>query len=438
MAARSRPPARRRHDGGVSDATGSPTDDRRPTGAEGNGGDGVRRTALTGRVVTPEGVVADGVVVVEGDRVLWAGPAREVPADLDGGSTPEGWAPGRTLLPGLVDTHCHGGAGGEFGPDADGVRRAAAHHRRAGSTTLLASLVSAPRQVLLDGMATCAPLVAAGELAGVHLEGPFLSAARRGAQNPAALVDPDPSLVEALVAAAAEGGAPGALRQMTWAPELPGGDTLPRLLAQLGVVPALGHTDSDVDTAVAALRTAREVAPYGGRPLVTHVFNGMAPMHHRTPGPVAACLGRAAVGDAVLEVIGDGVHLAPGTVRMLFEVVGPHGLHLVTDAMAASGMPEGDYTLGGQDVVVADGTARLAGDGSIAGGVATLLDVVRFVVRQAGVPLVDAVTAASATPAASLGLEGVGRLAPGARADVLVVDDELERVGVMVGGAWVA
>ena len=86
---------------------------------------------------------------------------------------------------------------------------------------------------------------------------------------------------------------------------------------------------------------------------------------------------------------------------MLFEVVGPHGLHLVTDAMAASGMPEGDYTLGGQDVVVADGTARLAGDGSIAGGVATLLDVVRFVVRQAGVPLVDAVTAASATPAAS-------------------------------------
>ena len=140
---------------------------------------------------------------------------------------------------------------------------------------------------------------------------------------------------------------------MTYAPERPGGDALPALLAGHGILPALGHTDADADTAWASLRSALGSAPRGGRPLVTHVFNGMPPMHHRAPGPVAACLAQAARGEAVLEVIGDGVHLDAGTVRMLFDVVGPDGLCLITDAMAASGMPEGTYTLGGRDVVVA-------------------------------------------------------------------------------------
>ena len=155
------------------------------------------------------------------------------------------------------------------------------------------------------------------------------------------------------------------------------------------------------------------------------------PLHHRSPGPVAACLGQAARGDAVLEVVGDGVHLAAGTVRMLFEVVGPAGLDLITDSM-----PEGSYTLGGQEVVVAAGTARLVDGGSIAGGIATLLDVVRWCVMEAGVSLRDAVTAASTTPARTLDLVDVGRLAPGAHADVLVVDDALALVRVMRRGAW--
>jgi len=393
---------------------------------------------LSGRVVAPSGVIDDGVVITSDDRIVFVGKAAEVPAEHSAARAPHGWSPGRMLLPGLVDGHCHGGAGGEFGGDGESVLTAARHHQRSGTTSLLASLVSNTPGALTAGVTTCAALVSSGDLAGVHLEGPFLSMARRGAQNPSVLTDVDAPLVESLVERAATAGAPGALAQMTYAPERRGGDALPALLSRLGILPALGHTDADVDTAWASLQQGREVAPRGGRPLVTHVFNGMPSLHHRAPGPVAACLAQAAKGDAVLEVVGDGVHLAPGTVRMLFDLVGPDGLSLITDSMAASGMPDGTYTLGGQDVVVADRTARLVEGGSIAGGVATLLDVVRWCVTEAGIPLVDAVTAASRTPARALGLDDVGTLEAGRLADVLVVgEDDMALEAVLRRGKWI-
>jgi N-acetylglucosamine-6-phosphate deacetylase len=163
----------------------------------------------------------------------------------------------------------------------------------------------------------------------------------------------------------------------------------------------------------------------------------MPPLHHRSPGPVAAALGSAARAEAVLEVVGDSVHLAAETVRMLFETVGPDSLALITDAMAASGMPEGRYRLGGREVVVEGRTARLADGGAIAGGVATLIDVVRWCVTEVGVPLLDAVNAASRTPAVVMGWGDVGALEPGRRADLLVVDDGYEPVRVLRSGAWV-
>ena len=186
---------------------------------------------LTGRVVTPEAVLPDGAVVLEAGLIRFAGPAREVPAAWRSAAVPDGWTTGRTLLPGAVDVHCHGGAGGEFGADAEGATTAARHHHRNGTTTLLGSLVSGSRAALVDGVRTLASLVATGELAGIHLEGPFLSHERRGAQDPAALTDVDPSLLDALAAAAESAGAPQALAQMTYAPERPGGDALPGLLA---------------------------------------------------------------------------------------------------------------------------------------------------------------------------------------------------------------
>lgn len=295
----------------------------------------------------------------------------------------------------------------------------------------MGSLVSASAEGLVAGVTAGAALVREGALAGIHLEGPFLSVARCGAQDPAALRDPDPALVEALATAA-----DGAWSQMTFAPERDGATDLVDRLAGHGVIPSVGHTDADARTAREALDHVRSVAPRGGSPLVTHVFNGMPPMHHRSPGPVAAALGAASRGEAVLEVVGDGVHLAAETVRMLFEVVGAGSLALITDAMAASGMPQGVYSLGGREVVVEGRTARLADGGAIAGGVATQVEVVRWCVRDAGVALVDAVLAASHTPARAMGWADRGALAPGLRADVLVVDAALDPVAVMRGGIW--
>jgi len=394
------------------------------------------QTLLTGRLVTPAAVIPDGVVVIDGDRITFAGKVSELPLKWRTARPPAGWTGRHTLLPGLVDAHCHGGAGGEFGADEGSALRAVEHHHRGGTTSLLGSLVSNSQEALTKGVATCAALVARGELAGIHLEGPFLSMERRGAQNPAALCDVDAGLLEGLAQTAAGAGAPGAIAQMTFAPERPGAADLPALLGAHAVLSAVGHTDCDAETAWAALRAGLDEAPRGGRPLVTHVFNGMPPLHHRVPGPVSACLAAAARGEAVLEVIGDGVHLAPATVRMLFDLVGAQGICLITDAMAASGMPDGAYTLGGQDVIVAGRTARLAEGGSIAGGVATMLDVVRWCVQAAGIPLLDAVTAASSTPSHALSLGGLGRLQAGHVADVVVVDDGLSLQAVLRRGAW--
>jgi N-acetylglucosamine-6-phosphate deacetylase len=201
-----------------------------------------------------------------------------------------------------------------------------------------------------------------------------------------------------------------------------------------GVLPSLGHTDTDAAT------TAARIADAAGRPLTaTHLFNAMPPLHHRAPGPVAAFLAAAGRGDIVVELIADGVHLAPETVSMVFDTVGPEQIVLVSDAMAAAGVSDGNYQLGPLDVRVSQGVARLAtADGSagaIAGGTARLLDVVRTAVVDSGIGLADAVTSATRTPARLLGLESErGSLAPGRRADIVVTDHHLRPRGVFVGG----
>ena len=375
--------------------------------------DPARTTLLTGRVVLPSAVVPDGAVVVRADRILYAGPHADLPPSRRGAVRPDGWREDLTLLPGLVDIHCHGGSGGEFGTDAAGARTAAANHHLAGSTTVVGSLVSASAQRLLSGVRACAPLVRDGDLAGIHLEGPFLSTVRCGAQNPAALIEPDLKLLEDLVLEAG----PGAIAQMTWAPELPG-------------------ADADVGTARDAFAALVAQPVRGGQALATHLFNGMPPMLSRQPGPVAAALSAAGRGEAVVEVIADGVHLDGGTVQMLFDTVGPAQVALVSDCMAAAGLPDGDYTLGGLSVRVQGRNVRLSDSGSLAGGVSCLLDQVRWCVTELGVPLADAVYAASATPARALALAGVGALAEGNSADVVVVDDALALRQVMRRGAW--
>lgn len=394
-----------------------------------------RSFQVPARLVSEGRDLRDGALVVDGDEIAYAGPRQEMPARWRALPTPRGWRPGLTVIPGLVDIHCHGAAGGEFGAGTDAARVAAAHHLAHGTTTLVASVASRTPEDLLRAVGECAGLAAEGVVAGVHLEGPFISAARRGAHNPAALRESDPVLLDTVAEAAVRAG--GSILHMTYAPERDPDGVVPGLLAEHGAIAAVGHTDADAATADAALARIREVAPRGGRPLVTHLFNAMPPLHHRSPGPVAAAISAAARGQAVVELIGDGAHLARETVRMVFDTVGPGGIALVSDAMAACGMPDGRYRLGGIGVAVRGGVARVVDGGAMAGGTSTLLDVLRWTVTEAGVSLTDAVEAATATPADALALPA-GRLRPGDRPDVVALDRDLHPVLVLQAGRDVA
>lgn len=372
-----------------------------------------RDDVLRGRVVTPAEDLLDAVVeVADGTIVAVRDPAEGDPS-----------ADGRIILPGLVDLHCHGGGGASFTSAEPAQARAAAeHHLSQGTTTLVGSAVTDSPERLLAVVAVLADAVDDGTLAAIHLEGPFLSGARCGAQDPAHLRDPDLALAAELIAAGR-----GHVRVMTVAPELPGAEELADLLVRHDVTVAVGHTDADASTVERFLHTTSPS-------LVTHLFNGMSPIDHRKPGAALGALVAARAGDALVELIADGVHLADDAVAAVDALVGDR-IVLVTDAMAAAGMPDGDYELGPQAVQVRDGVARLVDGGSIAGGTTRLLDVVR---RQVGAGLdpVRVVAAASTRPATVIGRPDVG-LAPGNRADLVVTDAAWQPVRVMRAGEWI-
>ena len=368
---------------------------------------------ISGRVVTPAGVRENGYVEVDGDRITAVEPGAEPGPD----GTDEQW-----VVPGFVDIHNHGGGGHTFTTgDAEAARGAAAFHLRHGTTTLLASLVSSPPELMHAATIAYAPLVAEGVLAGLHFEGPYLSEVRCGAQNPAHLRDPSLDELSTLIKL---GG--GALRMVTLAPERAGALDAIALLTSSGVVAAIGHTDASYDQTLTAVAAGASVG--------THLFNGMRPPHHREPGPVFALLGAAGV---VCELVADGHHLHDGTLGFAAGVAGPDRAALITDAIDAAGMPDGEYDLGGQRVVVADRVARLAHNGAIAGSTLTMDAALRRAVG-AGVPMADACRMAATTPARAIGLgDEVGALSPGRRADLVVLDADLRVTRVMRAGAWI-
>lgn len=316
------------------------------------------------------------------------------------------------ILPGLIDLHCHGGGGHTFcTTDQAEALAAAQHHNKAGTTGVIASIVTAPAEEMLEQVRALAPLVADGHLLGIHLEGPFLSPDHPGAQSPADLLPPDPDLAKRLIAAG-----DGAVKIVTIAPELPGADEVIRVVREAGVTVALGHTGASHGVMRAAIDSL------DGTALITHLANGMPPMHHREPGPVAAALAAAAEGTATVEVISDGVHVDQGFTGLVFAVAGNGHVALVTDSMAAAGMPDGVYDLGPQRVQVTGGVARLAaGTEAIAGGTSHLIEDVARAAASAGET--SAIAAATATPARVLGLPATrGTITPGAVADLVVVD----------------
>ncbi|WP_328385182.1 N-acetylglucosamine-6-phosphate deacetylase [Streptomyces sp. NBC_00400] len=383
------------------------------------------RTVLTGaRIARPSGVVERGRITVEGGRI---GDVHSRDLDLD--EAVAGRVVDLTdhlIVPGFVDMHVHGGGGGSFSSaDPEECMTVAETHRRHGTTSMVASTVTGELADLARQAGVLAELVQQGELAGIHFEGPFISAHRCGAHQPELLRDPDPADVRKLIDAAH-----GTASMMTVAPELPGGLESVRLLADAGVIAALGHTDSDYDATRRAIDAGATVA--------THLFNAMPPLGHRAPGPVAALLEDERI---TVELINDGTHLHPAILQLAVREAGAGRVAFITDAMGAAGMNDGMYPLGPMQVEVKDGVARISAGptaGSIAGSTLTLDRAFRRAVTLDGLTVDQAVQALSATPARLLGIDDrTGSLQTGKDADLVVLDAAYELVGVMRRGEWV-
>jgi N-acetylglucosamine-6-phosphate deacetylase len=321
---------------------------------------------------------------------------------------------GRIAVPGFIDLQVNGFGGVDFlEADADGYRRAGEALLETGVTGYLPTLITTPEDELVAAMREI-PIVAEGpRILGIHLEGPFLSQRRLGTHPAAARRDPDLELLERLLAA-------GPVRLMTLAPELPGADELIAALQARGITISCGHSDATSEQANAAFDR--------GVRTVTHLFNAMRPFEHREPGIAGAALARD---DVVIQIINDGVHLAPDTVRLVWHAAAGR-IALVTDAMAGAGVREGSYSLGSLEVVVRDGAVR-GPNGVLAGSVLTMIDAVRNL-HALGVGLPEAVGAATSVPASVLGLPTIGRLDVDLPADIVVLNDNLEIESVFVGG----
>jgi N-acetylglucosamine-6-phosphate deacetylase len=373
------------------------------------------------RIVTPAGTISGEVIISDGVIVSCEetipGAASELVIDLGT----------RWLVPGLIDLHVHGGAGAQCNTaDPDEVAAVARFHAGHGTTALLATTVAAPPDELVDTLRAVRQAMNVGggaRVLGAHLEGPFLSPRRPGAMDPSLFVPPDATVWRRLMLA---GG--GCLAMMTIAPELSQAPRLTAELVEAGVVVSLGHSEGTYDQGVAAVEAGARSA--------THVFNAMGPFHHRAPGLVGAVLDRPSIS---CELICDGIHVTAPAARLVHRCKGSAGMHLVTDAIAAAGMPDGTYRLGGVEVLVAAGRCTVASDAAIAGSTLTMDAAVANAVRMLGIGAAEAVAMASTNPARVLGLEDrKGAIAPGMDADLTVLDDALRARGTVIGGDWVA
>lgn len=376
-------------------------------------------TLLTGARLLDADGSRTGWVLLDGDRIAATGHT-DVDALPHATTTLE--LRGRTITPGFIDLHGHGGGGAAYDNGPDEIRQALATHRAHGTTRSVISLVANPIDDVVASLGVVAALTESDPtVVGAHLEGPFLAIGRRGAHSPEFLREPDRETVAALIEAG-----DGCIRQVTIAPELPGALDAVRQFVDAGIVVAVGHTEADEHLARAAFDA--------GATLVTHIFNAMPGIHHRDPGPIVAGFDDDRV---TLELVADGVHVHPSVVQMTFRAA-PHRVALVTDAMAAAGGADGYYRLGSLNVEVRAGIAHLAGTSTIAGSTLTQDAALRTAIVVAGVDEERAVEAMTLTPACVLGRDDEwGRLAVGYAADVVVLDDDWRVERVWAAGAEV-
>lgn len=382
-----------------------------------------------GRLLTKDRVISDGLVIVDGSKIVYAGPRDDAPPAARAARTMD--ARGGYISPGFIDVHVHGGGGADV---MDGTEAAlqtmARSHARHGTTGLLATTMTAPHERLLDVVRTVRQAVAKDEppqgarVLGLHLEGPYVNAQRAGAQNPDHMRPPCPKELEQLWDAAGD-----SWRLVTLAPELPGALDAIRFLKDRGVAVSMGHTAADEAAARKAIRV--------GATMATHTFNAMNTLHHREPGLLGAVLDDESVW---AELIADTLHVHPLMMRLLYKLKGAEKTVLITDSMRAQGCGDGDYMLGDLPVVVNDGEARLRADdsdvpGPLAGSVLTMDAAVRAMVRYVGAPVVEAIRMATYNSARAIDLQGrKGVLAKGHDADIVVLDDGLHVQMTVVEG----
>ncbi|MET9348663.1 N-acetylglucosamine-6-phosphate deacetylase [Streptomyces termitum] len=365
------------------------------------------------RVVLPTGIVENGRVIVDGGRIAGQAPEDAPVLDLSG----------HWLVPGFVDMHNHGGGGASFtSGTVEDVLKGVHTHRLHGTTTVVASFVTGETDFLVQRAGLLSELAEQGEIAGIHFEGPFISPCRKGAHDETLLRDPHPADVLKLIDAAR-----GQARMVTLATELPGGIDSVRLLAEQGVIAAIGHTDASYEQTAEAIDAGATVA--------THLYNAMPGLGHRAPGPIAALLEDERV---TVELINDGTHLHPAALELAFHHAGAARVAFITDAMDAAGFGDGRYMLGPLEVEVKDSVARLVEGGSIAGSTLTLDRAFKRAATIDRLPVESIVQAISANPARLLGVDDrVGSLEPGKDADLVVLDADFDVKGVMRKGEWI-
>jgi N-acetylglucosamine-6-phosphate deacetylase len=358
---------------------------------------------------------ADETIVARGTGGSWR--------ELCDESTTVIAATGMILTPGFVDIHVHGGGGASVTDGEEAILSSLRLHRRHGTTRSVVSLVAAPIPTLIEQLGSVRSVMAADPLVlGSHLEGPFLARERKGAHDPELLIRPSQRVADELLTAA-----DGTLRQITLAPELDDGLATVRRLVGAGVTVAIGHTQVDYDGARRAFDA--------GASILTHAFNAMNGIHHRSPGPVLAAVEDPRVS---IELVADGTHVAAPVARMLATAV-PERLCLVTDAMAAAGASDGEYTIGALEVRVSGGVARLVHGDSIAGSTLTMDSALRFAVTELGIDLTDAVRSVTSSPARAIAVDDrCGSLAVGYPADAVLLDAALTVQRVWANGREIA
>jgi len=375
------------------------------------------------RVVLEQSILEIGWVVVQNDRITAIGSADDelpqLPDDtikLDGA--------GGYLVPGFIDIHVHGGAGEDFMTSKqEQLDTITSFHMEHGTTAMLATTVTGANEhlaaVLEEVQQYQQTSMPYAQLIGVHLEGPFVNPKWKGAQNESYMIKPQLSWLESWVEHY-----PGVIKMQTLAPEIDGAIPYIEALKAHGIVAACGHTDAKYEDV--------QKAAQHGLSHAVHTYNAMTGLHHREPGTVGAVLTTPSI---TAEIIADGEHVNPVAIKVLLLAKGADGVVLITDAMSAAGMPDGEYLLGELPVVVKNNVARLKDGGSLAGSTLTMIRGYKYLKEVVGVSIIEASRIASLNPAKVIGIDSkYGSIKEGKRADLLLLNEQLDIVSVMIGG----